>query len=429
MRTMCLILVVFASLAVLCSNAASDISLTIKGYGSTYQAALMDAIIRAIDQQYGTIVASSYRSEMESSQFIKTFTDNGSRNSSLILEEFKDHMDSNVCKNTEGKISGYSILSENFDAEDESYQVELEVRFPAPYKPVGRDPGNLRRMVVGTFNVRNRNFRWNGQVVDSIDWVMELGNRLNADLTQTRKFTMLDRAYDPAVNAELARLSEPGIAPSEAVRLNQKLGTDYLVVGEVSFGDVLPPETNPFTGRPVPQTSSLFADIHYRVLLAPTGQLKWSDSVRIDAADFQAGDPRSFVAMTTEAAAAEICSGVMNNILPFEVVAVNAGMLVIGEGGKQLSAGQRFSVNVLGDEVCDTRTGEVIDVVEIPVATAEIVSVQPKLSYAKVIEGDASLVKVGARLRPVQVVESTVEPAPASATIKVNANGGVVLPF
>ena len=109
--------------------------------------------------------------------------------------------------------------------------------------------------------------------------------------------------------------------------------------------------------------------------------------------------------------------------------AVNAGMLVIGEGGKQLSAGQRFSVNVLGDEVCDTRTGEVIDVVEIPVATAEIVSVQPKLSYAKVIEGDASLVKVGARLRPVQVVESAVEPAPTPATIKVNANGGVVLPF
>lgn len=397
------------------------------GIASTFRGAVDEALISALEQHDGILVSSTEVSALSSSSSgVSTTT--GGLQSEASRHETYDAIAKAMKKWANGKISSYAVISEKFDDITDLYSVEVEVRFPAKYK-VGRDPNNLRRMVVGTFNVRNRNFRWNGQVVDSIDWVMELGNRLNADLTQTRKFTMLDRAYDPAVNAELARLSEPGIAPSEAVRLNQKLGTDYLVVGEVSFGDVLPPETNPFTGRPVPQTSSLFADIHYRVLLAPTGQLKWSDSVRIDAADFQAGDPRSFVAMTTEAAAAEICSGVMNNILPFEVVAVNAGMLVIGEGGKQLSAGQRFSVNVLGDEVCDTRTGEVIDVVEIPVATAEIVSVQPKLSYAKVIEGDASLVKVGARLRPVQVVESAVEPAPTPATIRVNANGGVVLPF
>lgn len=416
--------IVFFSFAALYCVAADDI-VRVTGYGASKCEAVREAIVSAIDQHDGTVVASVIRSEMASRHIVESSTDYGR----ISTSKLNDAIASEMLKLTTGKISGYSVLDEMFDVDENCYRVELEVRFPAKYDPPGRDPDALRRMVVTTFNVRNRSFRWRGQPVDAVDWVVELGNQLNIGLTQTRKFTMLDRAYDPEVNAELARLNASNVSPSEAMRLNQKLGTDYLVVGEVSFGDVTSPAVNPLTGQLMAQASSLFADIHYRVLLAPTGQLKWSDSVRIDAACFSADDLRSFIAMTAEAAAAEICSGVMNNILPLEVGAINSGMLVIGEGGKQLCVGQRFSVNILGDEVCDTRTGEVIDMVEIPVATAEIVSVLPKMSYARIIEGDISLVKVGARLRPVRTVERDSSSIPATTTIRVNANGGVVAPF
>ena len=120
----------------------------------------------------------------------------------------------------------------------------------------------------------------------------------------------------------------------------------------------------------------------------------------------------------------------MNDILPFEVTAIKSGMLVIGEGGRQLSVGERFTVCALGDEVTDSRTGEVIDVMEIPVATAEIVSVQTKLSYARVIEGDASQVTVGARLRRIPVpAAGPAADIPVTTTIKSNGQGGVVVPF
>ena len=73
---------------------------------------------------------------------------------------------------------------------------------------------------------------------------------------------------------------------------------------------------------------------------------------------------------------------------------------------------------------------EVIDVMEIPVATAEIVSVQSKLSYARVIEGDAAQVTVGSRLRRIPApAPNPAADVPVTTTIKSNGQSGVVVPF
>ena len=320
------------------------------------------------------------------------------------------------------------MVDESFDPDQNQYSVEVRARFPGRYV-VGRDPNDLRRMAVANFAVRSPTFKWYGQTVDSVEWSAALANQLNVVLTQTRKFTMLDRAYSRDVDAELQRLGAANAAPGDVIRSNQKLATDYIVVGEVVFSDVIAPGVNPITGQTLPQQSAMFAEIHYRVLLAPTTQLKWADTVRLDALSFPAQDVRSFVSMSAEAAAKAVCDGLMADILPFEVAAIKSGFLVIGEGGKQLSVGERFAVCALGDEVTDTRTGEVIDVVEIPVATAEIVTVQQKLSYAKVIEGDAAQVKVGARLRRIPAAAPAQQTVPVTTTIQSNGSGGVVTPF
>lgn len=414
--------------AALCSFAqVKEDTLISVGVASTYRGAVNEALVSALEQHDGVQVSSTEASTMSASASGVSTMSNG-----VLSEKDRHEADDAIAKAMQkwakGKISGYTVLSDIYDEASRKYRVEVEVRFPGRYV-VGRDPNALRRMAVTTFNVRNRSFSWYGQQVDSVEWVAALANELNICLTQTRKFTMLDRNFDSAVNAELARLSSANAAPQDAIRLNQKLGTDYLVVGEATFNDVVAPPMNPYTGRPMPMDSALFVEVNYRVLLAPTGQLKWTDTVRLDASQFSASDARSFVSMTAEAAAHAICDGMMGDILPFEVTAIKSGMLVIGEGGKQLSVGERFTVCALGDEVADTRTGEIIDVMEIPVATAEIVSVQSKLSYARVIEGDMTQVTVGARLRRIPVPAASGAQIPLTTTIKSNGSGGVVVPF
>ena len=124
----------------------------------------------------------------------------------------------------------------------------------------------------------------------------------------------------------------------------------------------------------------------------------------------------------------------MANLLPFEVVGRNgAGEVIIGEGGKSLSPGERLTAFALGEEVKDSRTGEVLDQVEEPVATLEIVRVTPKVSYAKVVEGAAARVVAGARARrpqvlPAQGAGAMVAPPPETS-VRGTGNGGIVTPF
>lgn len=398
------------------------------GMASGYRAAVNEALVSALEQHSGVTMSTSERQAMVHSDSVTSVRENGVLDDRAKLE-MNDAINKDMQKWAKGKISGYTVLSDAFDPSTKKYRVEVEVRFPGKYEGPGRPESNLRRMAVAKFNLRSTSFNWYGQPVDAMEWSVALANQLNIRLTQTRKFSMLDRAFDKELSAELSRLGGANAAPEDAVRLNRRLGTDYLVVGEVTFNDVQPPAVNPLTGQPLPRAAALFAEISYRVLIAPTGQLKWTDTVRLDASAFAAADARSFVSMTAETAAEKICDGLMANILPFEVVSVMAGQLVIGEGGKQLAVGERFTVSVLGDEVKDTRTGEVIDFIEVPVATAEITSVMPKLSYARIIEGDASKVTVGARLRRVLLPAPAPVPPPVTTTIQSNGGGGVVVPF
>lgn len=421
---------VFAALLVAALTAVAqtkDDVVRASGVASGYRAAVNEALVSALEQHDGITVSSTERQQMTHADSAVSTRENGVLDDATKLE-MRDDIFKSMQKWAKGKILGYNVLSDTFDPVTKKYRVELAVRFPGRYV-VGRDPNDLRRMAVANFAVRSPTFKWYGQTVDSVEWSAALANQLNVVLTQTRKFTMLDRAYSRDVDAELQRLGAANAAPGDVIRSNQKLATDYIVVGEVVFSDVIAPGVNPITGQTLPQQSAMFAEIHYRVLLAPTTQLKWADTVRLDALSFPAQDVRSFVSMSAEAAAKAVCDGLMADILPFEVAAIKSGFLVIGEGGKQLSVGERFAVCALGDEVTDTRTGEVIDVVEIPVATAEIVTVQQKLSYAKVIEGDAAQVKVGARLRRIPAAAPAQQTVPVTTTIQSNGSGGVVTPF
>ena len=305
----------------------------------------------------------------------------------------------------------------------------------APVSALGQHQGvtpgvNRRRMAVSSFRAAAETYTWYGQTAKTVDWCALLADKLNVCLTQTRKFTMLDRKFDADVTAELARLSDVNAAPADVTRLAQRLGTDYLLVGEVRFNNVQPPAVNPYTGRALAPANAIFAEIAYRVLLAPTGQLKWADVVKLDAAAFAARDLAAFVSATTEAAACSISDGLMANILPFEIVGrTSGGQFVIGEGGKSLKVGECFTVFTQGEAVKDTRTGEVLDVIEDAVGTVQIVRVTAKLSYAQLVEGDAAKMVTGARLRRVPLTPAPAAAPQTTSPVKQTATGGVVLPF
>lgn len=400
-------------------------TLVAKGVAANYRAAVNEALVSALEQHLGVVVDSTEVARVSGSDVGVSASENGAL-TEQVKNTVNDSIEKEMKKWAKGRIDSYVVLEDSFDPETRRYTVQVEVRFGQ----YGDVPSNRRRMAVGAFRPARAGFAWYGQAGAALDWTTALSDKLNVYLTQTRKFAMLDRKYDAEVDAELARLTGPNAAPADAVRLSQKLGTDYLVVGEVSLNDVQAPPVNPYTGRAVSVGPTLFAEVSYRVLLAPTGQLKWTDVVRIDARAFAAADLASFVSATSDAAAKAIADGMMENILPFEVVGrTSAGTLVIGEGGRSLKVGEFFTVFALGEEVRDTRTGDVLDRIEEAVGTVQIVRVSPKTSYAQVVEGDAGKIAVGSRLRRVPPSAGAAPaPQPVAPSVTVTP-GGVIAPF
>ncbi len=411
--------------AVALTGAGKDVVRTATGVAGSEREAVNDALIRSLEQHYGALVESTTKRAVKDVEVIK---DSDGQESSL--NELNTALEKYISKNANGKILGYEVESSTYDATTRKYTVTLSVRFPGPYV-VGRNPHNLRKMVVATFRPTGTTFARNGSAVGTADWARILGQKLNEQLTQTRKFTMLDRDFDTEVAAEMARISASDAAPGEAVKLNQKLGTDYLVVGTIAFSDVAAPTVNPFTGETRLPAPATFAEVSYRVLLAATGQLKWADTVRLDASAFAALDATQFVSASAEQAATEICASILSAILPFEVVGkTGSGQLVIGQGGKTVFVGERMTVFALGEKVRDSRTGEVLDRIEDEVGTAEIVRVLEKLSYAKVLSGDASKMGKGCRVRRAFAAQDGAASAlPESDPMVKPVEGGVFLPF
>ena len=419
--------------AAVASAVAGEDVVRAKGTGGSYRAAINEALAIALEQHDGMTVSSSEITKMWQNSDGKSVNDNGQIDDKSKLE-MNDSINKEIKNISQGRINGFTIVSDTYDPGTKKHCVEVDVLFPGKYV-MGEDPDLRRRMVVANFrSASGDTFSWNGQNESTAMWSATVADKLNERFTQTRKFTMIDRKFDAEVQDEIARLSDKNAAKGDIVRLGQRLGTDYMVIGDVKFGTVRPSGVNPITGQTLPAVSQRFAEISYRVILAPTGQLKWADSVTIDSGDVPAGDMLSFVSASTDLAAQRIVEVVMANLLPFEIVGRNgAGEIIIGEGGKSLVAGDRLTVFVLGEEVKDSRTGEVLDQVEEPVATVEIVRVTPKLSYAQVIEGDAAKVVAGARARRPQVLPGParggVPPPPPNTSVRGIGNGGVVTPF
>jgi hypothetical protein len=102
--------------------------------------------------------------------------------------------------------------------------------------------------------------------------------------------------------------------------------------------------------------------------------------------------------MTAELAE-RLVDGALSNIYPMRIVAIKGKTVVLNQGGKTLKAGDKLSVYFLGEEMFDPYTKESLGQMEDKVADIQVVRVNAKTTYAKIVGGDAELVETGAIVR------------------------------
>ena len=269
------------------------------------------------------------------------------------------------------------------------------------YKSPGISPHSRRKLAVMPFRNVKTSFSIGGSRIPSWEISREFSQKLVDELTQSRRFTVLDREYICNYFKEKHLVLSGNMPLQEQMHLGQVLGVDYMLVGTISNFELerVPYRIKILDKTGYKNTAKFIAD--YRIIVMATRQVKWSDSVTLNLdADalrrlIKSDDPEIIQHALLEEGARKIAHKALANIYPIRIAVVQpGGRLILNQGGKTVSEGELFDIFKVGDKVVDPYSGESLGAAETWIATAKVERVLAKQSYAAVIKGEADQVQV-----------------------------------
>lgn len=207
----------------------------------------------------------------------------------------------------------------------------------------------------------------------------QLRDRLIVYLTQSKRFSVLDRAEDAKYQKEMELVTSPAANMSERVRYGQVLGADIIITGKLNNTTIKQEEVNPIT-KQVSVTYSVATDVTFNMIEIATRQIQYSNQFKLRVV----GDSEKLLDPIVQ----KIGSYATESLFPLRVITrENPNALTINRGGQSLSIGQKFNLVLLGKELTDPDTKEKLGRSETEIGQVEITKVDASVSTAKLVSG------------------------------------------
>jgi curli biogenesis system outer membrane secretion channel CsgG len=390
-KTLGLVLMLLTPLAQAAEQAVDAV-----GYGANRTLAIADALVQGLRQVTGVSVESREVMQSISGRQSVSEGDGASHTSSFEVARQGD------LKLTSGGVVSRYDVHDVAQEPDGSYRADITLHVLKYDKP-GLPADSRRSLAVLPFHVDRGSFSLLGDNTPAAKVESELRNRILDLFTQSRRLNVLDREFGAEFQQEKAIWVGDDAALAEKAKAGNVLGADYIVVGNLrALRSTRNVKTLQLTGETITSYSGT-AQLDYKIILAATRQVKWSDSVSINFGDagirgLLSKYGSSQAGMTAELAE-RLVDGALSNIYPMRIVAIKGKTVVLNQGGKTLKAGDKLSVYFLGEEMFDPYTKESLGQMEDKVADIQVVRVNAKTTYAKIVGGDAELVETGAIVR------------------------------
>lgn len=385
----------------LCSITYGAVEIVIRevsGTGSTLEIAISNALIEATQQVNGM--------ELQAVQELKNEV---SKLTTQTLEEkdvkktLEKSMNTEVLTKAKGFVKSYNVL-QSHQVEDGTWDALLRVEILV-YAPLGQDRSSMRTMAIFPFRI---GFGFSKQKDSRMlsEFSRQLNQKVISEMTQARKFRVVEREYLDELYTEKQILSSGDVPVTEMVRLGQKLGADYIVVGTIAEYKI----TKEYCGiTAVKRNVSLVLD--YRVIEVAPQEIRWSNTYRFfgdcDALKGLSGDSSAIYLALFDKAAASIVSEILNVIYPVKVMSVaSPSEIILNQGGIRIKENDLFEVYTSGQEIVDPDTGVPIQVDGPKVGTIEVVKVLPKYSIGRIMEGEFNKISTNAVCRPQKAVQT-----------------------
>ena len=349
------------------------------GYGITKKSAIEDALVSALQKTKGVNIESVQASI---NQFNSTSViENGKEFDST---QMKENILNTLKTSTDGKIDTYDILSVDKSIDGSGWEATVEVSI-VEYKTPGHSAHKRRKLVVVPSYSRDMSFQVLNRSKTSYDVSQRLTQEIISSITQTRKFSVLDRANNRAYQSEKDIILSKDAHKDEILKLGNILGTDYLVVSTISdFRISNNSSISSLTGQEISDLQA-FATIQYKIIAMATKQIKWSNSTTIDFVPTGNSDEQIFQNVLNKISS-DITYEIIENIYPLKIAKLSRnGSAIISQNLKE---GAVYNVFDLGEKIYDEYTKEFLGYDEIQTGKIRITRSLPKVSYGQVIEGD-----------------------------------------
>lgn len=210
-------------------------------------------------------------------------------------------------------------------------------------------------------------------------------------LTETDRFTVLDRNADREINAELQRIAAGNDVASATARIGQQLAADLIVIPTIDHFTYARHERPLQLAQRTLAWYSGDAEVSFRVVNATTSQIVMAKSFHYT---FPSTDPTTLGAsvdgarLTQQMMGAighDIIASILRSTYPVLVVATQGPTVVLNQGGDAVNAGAAYHAVFLGKPVADPESGQSLGPIETPCCTIVVDRVTPKLAYGHVV--------------------------------------------
>jgi len=367
----------------------------VTGYGVSKKEAVINGLLEAIQQVKGARLKGAEKLHSYFEEAYDTRNGVDTSKSSMSSSQQED-----IYKQVQGIVSSYELLDMSPGENGHGWDAILRVYVPR-YEPPGISPHSRRKLAVMPFRYTASSFTVGNRIIPAEELSRQFTQKLVTELTQSRRFTVLDREYICEYFREKKLLLSGDTPLEEQVRLGEVLGIDYMVVGTISKAAITRTAYQIKTlGRTGYRDKATFV-VDYRIIVLPNRQVKWADSVSLTVDNKQlhqlagSNDMEAMQQAILEKAARELTHKALSNIYPIRVAAIQPdGTLILNQGGMTIKKGEVFDIFRTGKKVIDPYSKESLGAAETRVAIASVERVLAKQSYAEIIKGDPNQVRV-----------------------------------
>ena len=365
-----------------------QVGVTASGSGITPGAAINDALKTAIMQINGTKIqanSASLQTFDKVTAQLDMASANGSDSATATATVQGSHFAEQIVAQSQGLVSSFKVMKMSPPADKGGlYTADISAtiaKFKAP-----ADSGKIK-IVVAPLRSSQTSFDIGGRAVPAAVVLGQLRQQVIDALTQSGRFTVLDREFASELEGELELITSGKAVNTDFAKLDQALTADLVWVGTVNdLGYQRQARTLRTSDRELVSYSGGWS-ISQRMINLATRQILQSGTIdgrapSIAPTTMSSGINADAVlqGMRTDMAK-RTADAILLQTFPISVVERDGLDVILSQGGTALEQGARYRLYLQGNELKDPQTGQSLGNTESVCCEVLINRVTPKLSY------------------------------------------------